>query len=491
MFRPALLLVTLLASSAPVWSQTLPPAISAALKTAGVPESAIGIVVMEPGGRTLLAHNADESMNPASVMKLVTTAAALDRLGPAFTWRTEMHMQGRLDTSGRLDGDLVLRGGGDPRLTMESLWMLLRDVRARGVRDISGDLVVDRTLFAAPDIDPALFDGEPMRPYNVGPDAALVNFKATRLTFVPDAQTRTVRIYTEPPLPELRIVNNLGMSDAPCDAWPEKPVADFATSTLVFNGVYPLACGEKSKHFSLLPPLEYTRALFDHLWRSLGGSFSGRIREGSVVAGSKPLASIESSTLLEIVRDINKNSNNVMARQLYLGLSATNGTPATLPQSRAAIDEWLRTRSLSMPELVIENGAGLSRVERIAPRNLARLLAAAWQSPYGPEFASSLPIAGVDGTLKRRFNDGSPVTGRAHLKTGYLENVRSIAGFVHGDGGRTLVVVSLINHVNARNAVAVQEAVVEWALQNTDPKRCCGKRRVVDLGAAVAAADYR
>lgn len=467
----------LLALAWPAWSQGLPATVAKELATAGVPASAVGIVVAEPGGRTLLAHNADVAMNPASVMKLITTTAALDLLGPAYTWRTEMHVQGRLDPSGRLEGDLILKGGGDPRFTLENFWMLLRDVRARGVREITGDLVVDRTLFAPPDIDPGAFDGEPTRPYNVGPDAALVNFKAIRLTFVPDAQTRTVRIYAEPPLPELRIVNNLSVSDAPCDGWPEKPESDFATSTLSFNGSFPLACGEKIKHFSILPPLDYLRALFDQLWRGLGGTFSGKVREDTVPPGSKALASLESPTLVEIVRDINKNSNNVMARQLYLGLGAANGAQATPEQSRALVDTWLKSRSLAMPELVIENGAGLSRVERIAPRNLARLLAATWQSPYGPELASSLPIAGIDGTLKRRFGDGSPVTGRAHLKTGYLENVRAIAGYVHGPDGRTLVVVSLINHANARNAAGVQEAVVAWAYEQATLKRCCSRRQ--------------
>lgn len=461
----------------PAWSQGLPATVTKELAAAGVPASAIGIVIAEPGGRMLLAHNADAAMNPASVMKIVTTTAALDLLGPAFTWRTEVHAQGRIDPSGRLEGDLILKGGGDPRLTLESFWMLLRDVRARGVRDMTGDLVVDRTLFAAPEIDPAAFDGEPTRPYNVGPDAALVNFKAVRLAFVPDAQTRTVRIYAEPPLPELRIVNNLSVSDAPCDGWPEKPEADFTTSTFSFNGSFPLACGEKVKHFSILPPLDYVRAVFDHLWRGLGGTFSGKVREGSVSTSSKALASLESPTLVEIVRDINKNSNNVMARQLYLAMGAANGAQASPEQSRRLIDTWLKSRSLAMPELTIENGAGLSRVERIAPRNLARLLSNAWQSPYGPELASSLPIAGVDGTLKRRFGDGSPVTGRAHLKTGYLENVRAIGGYVHGPEGRTLVVVSIINHANARNAPAVQEAVVAWAFEQASQKRCCGRRQ--------------
>jgi len=182
----------------------VPPSVAAALKAAGVPQSAVGLYVADPSGKVFLQHNATAALNPASTMKLVTTAAALELLGPAATWRTEVHLLGRLQ-NGRLDGDLLLRGGGDPRLTLENLWLLLRDVRARGVRDIMGDLVIDRSAFAIADIDPGAFDGEPTRPYNQGADALLLNFRAVRLTFIPDAELRAVRILAEPPLPDLRI----------------------------------------------------------------------------------------------------------------------------------------------------------------------------------------------------------------------------------------------------------------------------------------------
>ncbi|MCW5625158.1 MAG: D-alanyl-D-alanine carboxypeptidase/D-alanyl-D-alanine-endopeptidase [Burkholderiales bacterium] len=457
----------------------LPPSVVAALKAANVPQSAIGIHVEEPGGETLLSFNADRPMNPASVMKLVTTYAALDMLGPAYVWRTEAYLNGTLQANGRLDGDLVLKGGADPRLTFENLWLLLRNLRSRGLTDINGDLVLDRNLFAVTDIDPSAFDGDGTRPYNQGPDALLLNFKSVRLTFIPDTDTRRVRILMEPPLPELRIVNEMTVVDGACTGWPEKPVVDMVSPTLVFRGAFPLACGEQTKHFSALPPLDYARALFDHLWRGLGGTWSGRVRLGIAPLGAAPFASFDSPTLIDAIRDINKFSNNVMARQLFLSLSLRIGGGATPEQSAAVVTEWFSRRNLPATGLVMENGSGLSRIERMSPLNLARMLSAAWDGPLGSEFAASLPIAGVDGTLKRRFVD-SPVKGRAHLKTGFLDDVRAIAGYVHGANGRTMTVVVIINHANARAAAAVQEAAVEWALASADEVPCCkmtGRRR--------------
>lgn len=477
MIRPRRLLAmtVLLWSHAAAAATALPPGVLKALQAARVPASAMGAVVMEPGGRVFVEANADTPLNPASTMKLVTAFAALELLGPAYTWRTEVHAAGKVAPYGRLDGDLFIKGSGDPKLTMESLWLLLRDVRARGIRDITGDLVLDRTAFATQDIDPGAFDGDPTRPYNVGPDAALLNFNAMRLTFVPDTAAGVVRIYPEPPLADVRIDNNLTLSNGPCDAWPEKPAVDIITFGLTFSGAYPVACGEKVKHYSLLPPVEYARALFEHLWRGIGGSFSGRVRQGQLPAGSQPVASIESPPLVDVVRDINKNSNNVMARQVYLALGARSGQPATLEAAHAAVAAWLRGKGIAPEDVVLENGSGLSRRERITPRALATLLADAWRGPYGPELAASMPLAGIDGTLKRRFTS-SPALGRAHLKTGYLGNVRAMAGYVHGENGRTLVVVSIINHANAPQAAAVSEALVEWALERTGRADCCAAR---------------
>lgn len=453
----------------------LPGEVADALRAADVPVSAYAAVVIDANGRTLLSHNADTPMNPASVMKLVTTFAGLDRLGPAYVWRTEVYATGAIE-NGRLRGDLVLKGGGDPGLTMEAFWMLLRDVRARGITAIDGDLVVDRSAFAVADEDPGRFDGEPTRPYNAGPEGLLLNHRSIRLTFVPDAAAQTVRILAEPALPEVTIANELTLGAGPCNGWPQKPEADLPGRRLTFRGTYPLACGEKVRHFLTLSPLEYTRALFGDVWRGVGGSFSGRIREAAVPADARFVAVAVSRPLADLVKDINKHSNNVMARQLFLTLGRVDGAPATLESARTVVTRWADERGLAAPELVVENGAGLSRAERISAGSLARLLRTAQESPVAPEFVASLPLAGNDGTLERWFQ-GSPVAGRAHLKTGYIEGVRGIAGYVHGEGGRTAVVVGLVNHPNAVSATAAQEALVRWALSMTNAGCCTGMRR--------------
>ncbi|MFO1320520.1 MAG: D-alanyl-D-alanine carboxypeptidase/D-alanyl-D-alanine-endopeptidase [Burkholderiales bacterium] len=460
--------LSLYASAAPI-----PEPVARALRQSGIPAAAFGAIVMSPEGRVLWQHNAATPLNPASVMKVVTTAAALDILGPAYTWRTDVLVTGPI-RDGRLAGDLVIRGGGNPRLTMESLWLLLRDVMARGVRHIDGDVVLDRGAFQVDEVDPGQFDGQPTRPYNVGPDALLMHWWSVRLVFVPDTEHRSVAILPEPPLPEVRIVNQLTLGDGPCDAWPDTPEADPANATLTFRGTFAASCGERDRSFVVLPPLGYARSLFDHLWRELGGTRAGNVRYGSTPSMARPLTGADSPTLAEVVRDINKNSNNVMARHLLLTMGASAGQPATLPAGRAAIMRWLAERQGDdAAATVLENGSGLSRIERITPGVLAGVLATAWNGPYGPELASSLPVPGVDGTLKRKYKD-APIAGRAHLKSGYLENVRAIAGYVHGPDGRTLIVVGIVNHDRAREAAAVPEALVQWTLEQTERPLCCG-----------------
>lgn len=459
----------------------LPPTIKAALKAAAIPEASYAALVMTLDGQVLLARNAEVAMNPASVMKVVTTFAGLETLGPAYTWRTEVYATGPV-VGGRLQGNLVIKGGGDPMLSMEKFWMLLRDVRARGIRDIAGDVLLDRAYFAEPDIDPGLFDGRPTRPYNAGPDALLVNFRSVRLTFVPDAETRSVRILAEPPLPEFGIVNRLEWADAPCDGWPEDAVADMTKLTLTFEGRYPASCGEQVKFFTLLPPNDYNRALFDHLWRGLGGTVTGTVRVGSTDAAAKFVTSLESGPLLEAMREINKHSNNVMARHLFLTLGRAASGTGSLESARAAVAASLQRAGITAPELYVENGAGLSRNARVSAMTLARILSTAASLPVGPEFISSFPIAGVDGTLRRWFNKAA-FAGRAHLKTGYLENVRAMAGYVHGPDGRMLVAVGLVNHPNARNAMGVQEALIQWAYEAGGRPGCCfGMQRAARKG---------
>ncbi|HKA44322.1 MAG TPA: D-alanyl-D-alanine carboxypeptidase/D-alanyl-D-alanine-endopeptidase, partial [Burkholderiales bacterium] len=381
LFLPVL--VTLLAP-APAGAQgsSLPPAVAKALSQAGIPESAVGIYVQEIGAdRPLVAVGAERAMNPASTIKLLTTYAALELLGPAYFWQTEAYAAGTLSQD-VLTGDLVLKGYGDPKLTLENFWLLLRDLRGRGLREIRGDLVLDRSYFATGTYDPAQFDEQPTRPYNTGPDALLVNFKAVRLQFVPDAEARTVRIVMEPALPQVQIVNQLVLDSAPCGDWVTRLKLDAQgaanAARFQFAGHYARDCGERARNFSVLSHQQYVLALFTQLWRELGGVFAGGVREGAGTRDARLIASLQSPALAEIVRDINKYSNNVMARQLFLTLAAELvGTPAKAENATLAIRQWLTLKNIRAPELVLENGSGLSRDERISAGNMAAILQAA------------------------------------------------------------------------------------------------------------------
>jgi D-alanyl-D-alanine carboxypeptidase/D-alanyl-D-alanine-endopeptidase (penicillin-binding protein 4) len=460
-------------------SAALPEPIARALAQAGIPESAAAFYVHEIGARRpLLSVGAERPLNPASSIKLLTTYAALELLGPAYVWVTDAFAAGALK-DGVLEGDLVIRGQGDPKLTIENFWLLLRNLRGRGLREIRGNLVLDRGFFEGGFHDPSRFDDEPTRPYNTGPDALLVNFKAVRLQFIPNGESRTVRIVAEPVLPQVQIVNNLTLDpDRPCGDWVSRLRLDAegnaTMARLAFNGVYSASCGERDRNYSVLGHRQYVVGLFRELWRELGGTFAGSVRDGTVEVDAQPIASLQSAALAEVVRDINKYSNNVMARQLYLTLGAVGaGAPGTVEKTDRVIREWLAGKKLAFPELVLENGSGLSRAERISAKNLGLLLLTAFRSPVMPELIASLPLTAVDGTMKKRLA-GANVAGQAHIKTGSLSGVRSVGGYVLDSKGRRVVVVSIINHVNAFNAQPVQDALLSWAYSRGDDS-CCEK----------------
>jgi len=220
-------------------------------------------------------------------------------------------------------------------------------------------------------------------------------------------------------------------------------------------------CGERERYFSVLGHREYAYALFRELWRGAGGMLTGVVREAPVPPEARLFATLESPALSELVRDINKYSNNVMARQLFLTLGATAGLPGEPHKAATVIREWLAGKGLLFPELVLENGSGLSRRERISARHLGELLGHAYRSPVMPELMASLPLVAMDGTMKKRLGQAA-VAGRAHLKTGSLAGVRAIAGYVLDARGRRMSVVLIVNHPNAGRAEPVQDALLDW-----------------------------
>ena len=451
------------------FAQNLPAAVASALKSAGIPLSQVGVLVQEVAAdKPLVAHNAAMPMNPASTIKLLTTYAALELLGPTYLWKTTAWTAATLANE-VLEGDLILRGGGDPKLTFEHFWLLLRGLRARGIREIRGDLVLDRSWMDGSDHEPSKFDSEPTRAYNVGPDALLLNFKAFRFFFLPDTTRRGVNLLTEPPSVSLEVSNSLKLTDGPCGDWLARIKLDVKTGNgsarAGFAGNYPASCGEREWNVALLSHPDYVAGVFKKLWEDMGGTLRGRHRDGPIPSGARLLATQESHALSEIVRDINKYSNNVMARQLYLTLSAELlGTPGRTDRSTTVIKGWLDQKALSMPELVLENGSGLSREERISAANLGRLLIAAFRSPVMPELLASLPLVAYDGTMRRRMKFES-IAGQAHIKTGSLTGVRSVAGYVLDRSGRRKVVVFTVNHANAGAGQAAQDALLRWVYE--------------------------
>ncbi|HRE18038.1 MAG TPA: D-alanyl-D-alanine carboxypeptidase/D-alanyl-D-alanine-endopeptidase [Rhodocyclaceae bacterium] len=446
----------------------LPPTVVAALKAAQIPETHVAIVVQPVDAKLpLISHNARVAMNPASVMKLLTTYAALDLLGPAYTWRTDA-LADNAPVNGRLNGNLYLKGSGDPKLALEHFWALLRQLRVRGVQHIGGDVVLDRSAFNVPAIDPGAFDDKPMRPYNVGPDALLINFRSLRFTL--RADNGRVQLLLETPADELRIDNQLKLTSGDCtNDWKNfiniRLRPDNGSSRLEFTGTFSAACVEKTLNLAPLPADAQVSGLFRALWKELGGTLAGQVRVGTTPATARLLARQESPALADIVRDINKWSNNVMTRQVYLTLGNSDG-PATAERARQRIDAWLAGRGLKFDELVIENGAGLSRNERISADSLNRLLLDVWKSPVMPELLSSLPIVGIDGTMRKRLKD-SDITGRAHIKTGTLndEGVKTAAGIAQDATGKAHAVTILINHPRANFGQPVVDALLLWVAQ--------------------------
>ena len=455
----------------------LPPPVSAALARAGIAESSVGVYVHEIGAaEPMVMHRAEQPLNPASVMKLVTTYAGLELLGPAHTWLTQLYTDGTQNND-VLTGNVILKGSGDPKFTIENLWMLLRALRAKGVREIRGDLLLDRALFTTEHPDPGRFDGEPTQPYNVTPDALLINFKSLAFTFAPDADTRTVRITVDPPLPQVQVVNNVTLAEGACGLWYNRikaPAQDSGSEArITLSGSYARSCGEQVTYFSLLGHREYAGALFTYLWRELGGTFNGRVRDGEATASALRMATHRSLALSEVVRDINKVSNNVMARQLLLALGAGAGMSATPERGARAVQQLFAARNIAMPELVIENGSGLSRIERVTARGLGQMLLTAFRGATMPEFIASMPLVGVDGTMIRRLTN-TGIAGQAHIKTGLINGVRALGGYVLDAKGRRVVVVLLINHPHAHNANAVQDALLRW-VHARDGDECCRK----------------
>lgn len=518
---PVLLLAAaLLAGAAPAaaegWRSPLPAAVGEALVRAQVPRDALAAVVL-PLSRfgTQWQFQADRPMQPGSTIKLVTSIVALDQLGPNIRGFTEL-LTAAPQQGERLAGDLVLRGGADPELDLPQLWAMLAELRdTHGIREIDGDIVVDRTLFRPrrPELGVPPFDEQPEFPYNVIPDALQLDGSLMRLEISSEDAAHVGEVHARalPPLPGLVIdASGMRLTDRACKDWdadwitpPRVDEPSPGTLRVQLQGGFPRACTQQQR-LQLIDRQALVERQLRWVWNSLGGRWSGRAREADAPLIAAPAAATAAAAsappplpgaavvtpgvaragdpattppgvrLLarhvarpwgEVLRTMNKQSDNALTRMLFLSLGLASmavepGTDTAVLAERA-VRHWLAAHRIDATGLVLDNGSGMSRSERISPRQLALMLKAAHQGRWAPELMTSLPIAGVDGTMRNRLK-ASPAGGRARLKTGTLRNVTAVAGYVPDAQGRVWVLAAMVNHDGAAAARPALDALVDW-----------------------------
>ncbi len=458
-------------SSAQADTGSVPPSVQLVINGHDFPSDAYALLVQEIGSEMpVLAVNAELALNPASTMKVLTTLAALEKLGPAYTWRTQIYALGDVQ-GGVLTGDLLIRGGGDPFLVEENVRSMLKTLQRRGIQRISGNLILDTAVF-----DPLVSQGDSLdnqsnRAYNVLPHGLMMNFQTVSFYFYPHDNGRDVIIKADPMLPNLTIDNRLRLTNAPCTGF-QRGISfseDRDYNTVIFSGQFPGACEEYAITRAVLDAPQYAYGLFRQLWQELGGSLDGNLQSGSLPADTdiSPLVVWQSPPLSDVIKSINKYSNNMMTRQLLLTLGLEYaGIPANAENGIAAVHSYLADIGVDHSALVMANGAGLAREARLTASMLNAVLQRAYVIPNMPEFMAALPLAGLDGTMRDRLAD-EPGSGRVHVKTGSLSGVAAIAGYVHAYSGKRYVVVALVNHPRSDTGTGQElgDSLLRWALE--------------------------
>ncbi len=454
----------------------LPERLQYISKAHGLSSESLGFSVQAlDSEENLLSFNDTVSFNPASSIKLLTTLVALEELGPAHKWQTRLYARGDI-SNGILRGDLLLQGGGDPYLTEEKLRAMLKALQREGVKEISGKLLLDGSFFDPTLAETPIIDQEVGRVYNTRPSAFITNFQSVTFYFYPHGNGRDVIVVSDPFLGNMKIDNRLRQIDGACSGY-QRGInfsVNESSQTVIFSGRFPSGCSSYAMTREVLDSAAYTFGLFRQLWKELGGTLEGGYSLANVnelpQEGEKPLLTWDSEPLSDLIKLQNKFSNNLMTRHLLLILSKDQ--PATVKQGTERVKSWLLsilpiTTSPNTSSLRLINGAGLSRETGITPELMQAVLRAGWQSRFMPEFLTSMPINGIDGTMRNRITSSSLV-GKMHIKTGSLDEVAAVAGYVRSTTGRYFSVVGFVNHPLADRGPGkeILDALLEWvALQ--------------------------
>ena len=466
-------------------------ALERGLRSLDLPPGSASLWVFDLTGDALrTAYEADVLRPPASLVKLLPVGAGLLSLGPDFRWRTEAWGDGDF-TAGALEGDLLLWGEGDPFFNDEALYRFVSSLRAQGLETVQGDLLIDGSALAPTVRDRDAFDGQGDRLYNLSAHALLPNFTAATVQLYPDPAGTGVGLSLSPTLPALRVDNRLKLIDGPCVGYQRGVAINVlgAERDLVrLEGTFPKGCARYRLTRSVLTPETYLADRFRHLFESLGGRWAGQVRPGRLDLAQREAADVfdalprkaqastpappgrllrqSSPPLDEVAWRLGKNSNNVMTTQLLLTLGRERGGEGSEAAGWQALRGVFAEAGVALSSARLSHPAGLARDDGLSAAQLGAVLKTLWHSPRMPEFLHALPIAGVDGTLARRF-ESAPFAGAAHLKTGTLAGVSNLAGYLLTRSGRRLAVVLLVQGEDVEHGLgpSLQEVVLNalWA----------------------------
>ena len=474
----------------------IPQVVASSLERNQIPLETVSISVTEivpgrPGkhiAKKVLDWRSSDPMNPASTMKLLTTLSGLDILGPQYRWRTSVYTDGVV-RQGVLKGNLYLQGTGDPKLVPEELAKMMKDLQGLGIQKIDGNLFFDRSAYAPSVMEHNTIDGESLRAYNVPPDPLLYAFRTLSFQIGKSRTADFIDISYSPILSQLKVSNQMQLVDRPCDNWksnirfnldPESASNTDQPITAQFSGAFPSTCKGVNFNVVALDANTFLTQGFAAAWELAGGSWAQAPvgKNGTVPLAARLLLQFEGIALSDDVLDINKYSNNVMARQLLLTLALEKmGKPATTANGELVMQSWLKQNGLDFQGLVVENGSGLSRNEAISASQMNQLLLTARNLPVGDIFYNSLPIAGTDGTMRNRLMSQLrkflhlKKKPEARMKTGSLVDVRAISGYVLSKSGKMYAVTSFINHPNAWRGLEAHDQLLAWLLEDgPEPK---------------------
>ncbi|MBU1667219.1 D-alanyl-D-alanine carboxypeptidase/D-alanyl-D-alanine-endopeptidase [bacterium] len=455
------LLILIVLCSVQLFALSVPNDLAQRLSTIPLDKSAYSIHVQALNSPVpLVSWKTHTKRVPASVIKLLTSYSALLALGYDYRWETKFYHTGQIK-NGVLHGNLIIEASGDPSLETEDLDGIVEQIKAAGIRRIVGDMVIDRTVFKVSSKNSSGFDQNTYSPYNAMPDALMFNERKSTLCVT--LVGKRAEIKKDVPDRSYTVVNKLKLVNGSCRgkrAWPSVSVNQ---STLIFSGQISRNCDDRTVCKVLTKPYLSFYYAFKDKMKSSKIAFKGKMQLKTTPKQAKYLFSHHSDTLEEIISTLAKESNNLFARQVMLTLGAKlYAKPGTLYKGRKAIEHILnRYHILEQGSTFVDNGSGLSRVSTVTAKSLANLLDHGAKN-YGQRWMNTLSIAGIDGTLKKRFVQ-STLFGRAWMKTGTIKKVSNIAGYVEGITGQRYVVVVLVNHkLSAKYGRKLANTVIEW-----------------------------